>query len=211
LRIRTQSEEIRIQLTKLNSEPTIDTVSDYEREWRAFDNNEVSHSTAHYLLAIAGFEKNGQSPRAADVARQLEISRAAVSLQLRALRENGLVDLDENHRLHLTRLGADLVARIASKREVLKVFLREVLGVSNSTAERDACKIEHLISEETGASLVRFIRFLRSEDSDTADLLDRFAEATADCPHEAHCGLCDQVCLLRVADEEVPPGTARFG
>jgi len=198
-------------LTKLNSKPTIDTVSEYESDWRAFDDNEVTHSTAHYLLAVAGYEKNGQPPRAADIARQLDISRAAVSLQLRALRENGLVDVGEDNRLRLTRLGADLVARIASKREVLKVFLREILSVSDATAQRDACKIEHLISEETGASLIRFIRFLRSPDPATADVLNRFAEATADCPHEAHCGLCDQVCLLQLIDEDDPPETARVG
>ena len=179
-------------------------MGDYEREWRAFDNNEVSHSTAHYLLAVASFEKNGQPPRAADVARQLNVSRAAVSLQLRALREHGLVEVGEDHRLRLTRLGADLVARIASKREVLKVFLREILGVSDVTAERDACKIEHLISEETGAALVRFIQFLRSEDVVSNDFVTRFKEATAHCPPGAHCGLCNEVCLLRLVNEQDP-------
>ncbi|MFV2072518.1 MAG: metal-dependent transcriptional regulator [Thermoanaerobaculales bacterium] len=176
-------------------------MSDYEREWRAFENNEVTHSTAHYLLAVAGFEKNSQAPRAADVARQLDVSRAAVSLQLRALREHGLVEVSENNRLSLTPLGAELVARIASKREVMKVFLHEVLGVSDVTAERDACKIEHLISEETGAGLVRFIHFLRSEDKIANDFLQRFEEATAHCPPGAHCGLCNEVCLLNLADQ----------
>jgi len=191
-------------LTKLNTRPTIDTVGNYESEWRAFENNEVTHSTAHYLLAVAGFEKNGQPPRAADVARQLNVSRAAVSLQLRALREHGLVEVGENSRLSLTRLGAGLVARIASKREVMRVFLREILGVRKVTAERDACKIEHLISEETGAALVRFIQFLRSEDKVANNFLHRFDEATAHCPPGAHCGLCDEVCLLRLMDGGKP-------
>jgi len=147
-------------LTKLNTRPTIDTVGNYESEWRAFENNEVTHSTAHYLLAVAGFEKNGQPPRAADVARQLNVSRAAVSLQLRALREHGLVEVGENSRLSLTRLGAGLVARIASKREVMRV-------VANN-------------------------------------FLHRFDEATAHCPPGAHCGLCDEVCLLRLMDGGKP-------
>ena len=178
----------------------INAMSNYERVWRAFDNNEVSHSTAHYLLAVASYEKNGQSPRAADIARQLNVSRAAVSLQLRGLQERELVEVGENHRLRLTRLGADLVARIASKREALKVFLREILGVSGPTAEQDACKIEHLISEETGAALVRFIYFLRSEDADSNAFVARFKEATSNCPPGASCDLCDEVCLVRLVE-----------
>ena len=149
-------------------------MSDYERVWRAFDNNEVTHSTAHYLLAVASLAEGGSRPRAADVARQLGVSRAAVSMQLKTLREHDLVRVGKDNRLSLSRHGADLVARIASKREVFKAFLHEVLGVDPQVAERDACKIEHLVSEESGAALVRFIRFLHSEDDVSTDFVDRF-------------------------------------
>jgi len=154
-------------------------VGDYEKEWRAFERNEVTHSAAHYLLAVAAFAKSGRDPRSVDVARQLEVSRAAVSLQIRTLRENGLVDVGDDHRIRLTRSGADLVARIASKREVVRHFLSEVLGVDSETAERDACKIEHLISEDSGAALVRFINLLRDDEVALADIVRRVREASA--------------------------------
>jgi DtxR family Mn-dependent transcriptional regulator len=154
-------------------------MGDYEKEWRAFERNEVTHSAAHYLLAVAAIAKSGRDPRAVDVARQLEVSRAAVSLQIRTLRENGLVDVGDDHRIHLTRTGADLVARIASKREVVRLFLNEVLGVDPATAERDACKIEHLISEESGAALVRFISCLRDDEVALADIMRRVNAASA--------------------------------
>ncbi len=167
-----------------------------QKMWKAFEANEISHSVAHYLLAVADHTQSGTSPRAADIARTLEVSRAAVSLQLRTLKEHHLVEVSENHRIHLTPLGQDLVGRITSKRQVLRAFLCEILGVDEATAEADACKIEHLISEESGAALVRFMTFLRSEDTDARSLLEQFSSLSANCPPEATCDFCETECLL---------------
>ncbi len=57
--------------------PTLDLMDAYERVWRAFGENEISHSAAHYLLAIASLESSGPPPRAIDVA--LSQSRAGVA------------------------------------------------------------------------------------------------------------------------------------
>jgi Mn-dependent DtxR family transcriptional regulator len=93
-------------------------------------------------------------------------------------------------------VGADLVARVASKREILLVFLREVMGVREATAELDACKVEHLLSEESGAALVRLIRFARSEQPEAQAFLSAFRRTTAHCPPGARCELCTEACLL---------------
>jgi Mn-dependent DtxR family transcriptional regulator len=154
----------------------------YESVWREFEANEVTHSAAHYLLAIASLQRARERPRAADVARVLGVSRAAVSLQLKSLKEQQLVRIDRGHRLALTRQGNDLVARIASKREVLRVLFAEVLGVEPSAAEQDACKMEHLISEESVAALVRLLRFLRSNHPKAVECLRAFRDLTAGCP-----------------------------
>jgi DtxR family Mn-dependent transcriptional regulator len=164
--------------------------------WRAFEDNEITHSGAHYLLAIAELARLGRPPRAADIARRLSVTRAAASLQLRTLQERGLVELDDQQRLGLSPLGANLVARVASKHEVLLVFLRELLGVRAGTAELDACKVEHLLSEETGAALVRLIRFARSEQPEAQAFLAEFRRTTAHCPPGARCELCTEACLL---------------
>jgi Mn-dependent DtxR family transcriptional regulator len=152
--------------------------------WRAFADNEITHSGAHYLLAIASLIKTGERPR------------AAASLQLRTLQEHEMVTLDGEQRLALTALGADLVARVASKHEVLLVCLRELLGVRARTAELDACKVEHLLSEESGAALVRLIRFARSDEPVAQAFVAAFRRTTAHCPPGARCELCSEACLL---------------
>jgi DtxR family Mn-dependent transcriptional regulator len=130
----------------------------FEDFWREFESNEISHSGAHYLLALASFEKEGVHPRAADMARQLGVSRAAVSLQLKNLISQRMVHIKKDGHVALTRVGADLVSRIANKRETVAIFLHKILGVSRRNAELDSCKVEHLLSEETGAALLKFIR-----------------------------------------------------
>ncbi len=168
----------------------------YESLWREFAANEISHSGAHYLLAVASALKGGVQPRGADIARTLGVSRAAVSLQIRALAEQGLLRVDERHRIGLTRSGADLVARIAGKRDVFRTFLHDVLGVGARTAELDACKVEHLLSEETCAALVRLITFLRSDLPEARSCLRSFQEVVTDCRPGARCDLCEEECLL---------------
>jgi len=184
-------------------------MSEYEKVWRAFDNNEVTHSTAHYLLAVASLAERGDRPRAADVARRLGVSRAAVSMQLKTLREQDLVQVGKDNRLKLSHHGADLVARIVSKREVLKEFLHRVLGVDLQVAERDACKIEHLVSEESGSALVRFIRFLHSDNEVSTDFVKLFKHSVASCPPDTTCRLCREVCLLQISADEISPKISR--
>ncbi len=179
------------------------------KTWRAYEDNEVTHSGAHYLLAIAAAGKEGPPPHAADVARALGVSRAAASLQLRALTVRGLVRLDEGQGVHLTRTGADVVTRVRNKREVVRVFLSDILGVRPITAEADACKIEHLLSEETGAATVRLIRFLHSEHPAARACLTAFRATTAACPPGQLCELCVASCLLADARRQGLSGRRR--
>jgi len=173
-----------------------------EPVWRAFEANEVTHSGAHYLLAVAGLSRDRAAPRAADIARHLGVSRAAVSLQLRSLEGQRLTRSAADQRVHLTRAGADLVARIAGKREVVHAFLRDVLGVSEQRARMDACKVEHLLSEETGAALVHLIRFLKSDHAVVKSFLRTYRRTTHVCPEDERCEFCPGSCLLRALGRE---------
>jgi len=181
-----------------------------QRLWRAFEANEITHSGAHYLLAVDGLSRRGGQPRAADVARYLGVSRAAASLQLRSLQEHGLVAAEPGGLLCLTDSGSDLVGRIASKRKILQVFLAEVLAVPAEVAELDACKVEHLLSGESGAALLRLVRFLRSGHPTVAACLAEFHATLAACPHDGRCDLCADACLLGGTTAALPRASRRL-
>lgn len=190
-------------LTSTTAAATLESVDTSDRIWRAFGDNEVSHSAAHYLLAIATLHEAGGAPRAVDVARRLEVSRAAVSLQLRTLKTQGLIEVGDDHRIRLTATAVELVSRIASKRDVVLSFLTDVLGVARATAEADACKIEHLISEETAAALVKLRRFVDADET-AHRVVEAFRELTADCAPGARCEFCTRTCLIHSA-RHAPP------
>ena len=132
--------------------------------WKQFEANELTHSAAHHLLAIhAVGSKYGGWARVSDIARQLDVTRGSVSINLRALKKRGWVKTDEHHMVALSPAGTKIVQVILAKRVVVKAFLVNVLGVPEPQAEIDSCKVEHLLSDESGHRLVQFMRFFSSD------------------------------------------------
>lgn len=128
--------------------------------WKEFDQNVVSHSAAHHLMAIDELVSRLGYARVSDIARQLNITRGSVSISLQPLKKAGLIIQDENRHLRLSETGQALVAGIKSKHEIVQRLLAEVLGVSPEQAEIDACKLEHLLSSESARQMLAFLRFL---------------------------------------------------
>jgi DtxR family transcriptional regulator, Mn-dependent transcriptional regulator len=126
--------------------------------WKAFEENLLSHSAAHYLMTIHELAQSAGYARVTDIARQLNITRGACSISLRPLKRRGLVTEDANKYLRLSRQGRKLAELVARNDELLQAFFRDVLGVSPEQAEVDACKIEHLLSIETSLRLAAFIK-----------------------------------------------------
>jgi Mn-dependent DtxR family transcriptional regulator len=126
--------------------------------WKEFEANELTHSAAHHLLAIneLGGQYGGWA-RVSDIAKQLAITRGSVSINLRALKKRGYVVTDEHRMVKLSPKGLGIVQAVQSKKVAFKLFLTDVLGVSEQQADVDSCKVEHLISQETTDRLARFV------------------------------------------------------
>ncbi len=165
--------------------------------WKEFEANELTHSAAHHLLAIdhVGLAYGGWA-RVSDIARQLNITRGSVSINLRALKKRAWVETDAHHLVKLTPKGVKAVRSVIAKRVILKAFLSDVLGISHSQVEIDSCKIEHLISHSTGQRLAQFLRFLTSGDPVAKDLVGRFRRFHGECPKSRTCDLCKGQCLM---------------
>lgn len=187
-------------------------VANDSSHWRAFDDNEVSHSVAHYLMAIDSLRTSNGYARVTDVAGHLNISRGAASLALSQLKERGLVKEDPNRFLLLTEEGERLARSIEHNFVLLHRFFEDVLGVPAETAREDACKMEHLLSPESSEGLLRFLQALLSKDKLTKALIAEMNGDETICTQSGRCPLCEPVgeCLsLTPIDAPAPHETRK--
>ena len=109
---------------------------------------QIHESAEDYLEAILMLQERTGAVRSVDVANLLEFTKASVSVAMKKLRENGNVELDQEGFLLLTQTGREIAARVYDRHRVLTDFFVS-LGVSPEVAVRDACKVEHDLSQET--------------------------------------------------------------
>ena len=124
--------------------------------WKQFEENGITHSAAHHLLAILELRDKRGYARVTDVARHLNITTGSASTNLKSLKGKGLIVEDDNRFLTLSEKGDSLAKAVIMQKRVFERFLIEVLAVNPEQAEIDACKTEHLISAETTHKLQVF-------------------------------------------------------
>ena len=101
-----------------------------------------------YLKIILVLQKKLGMVRSVDIARHMNVSKPSVCHAVGILREGGFLTMDEEHYLHLTDIGREVAENIYERH----CFFTEQLiaaGVDPRTAEADACRIEHIISDES--------------------------------------------------------------
>jgi DtxR family Mn-dependent transcriptional regulator len=140
--------------------------------WKHFDQNPVTHSVAHHLVAIAELLEAYGYARVSDVARMLEITRGSASITLKSLKNRGLVTEDDRRFLGLSEEGERIAHSIRAKRRIMRALLTDLLGVADPQAEIDTCKIEHLLSDETAERTAQLLEFIGSGDPRVAPFLE---------------------------------------
>ena len=105
-----------------------------------------------YLEAILVLHKKMGMVRSVDVARHMEVTKPSVCVAVNTLKDGGFLIMDENHFLHLTDIGRE-VAEKSCERHCFFTGQLIATGVDPKTAEADACRIEHIISDESFSRL----------------------------------------------------------
>ena len=108
----------------------------------------MQESPEDYLETIYMLSLHSSEVRSIDVARHLGYSKPSVSVAMKRLRENGYVNMDDNNLLTLPESGLAIARSIYERHQVISGYLMSI-GVSEETALKDACRIEHVLSEET--------------------------------------------------------------
>ena len=101
-----------------------------------------------YLEAILVLQNQKGMVRSVDVARHMDVSKPSVCHAVATLKNGGFLTMDDDFFLHLTDVGREVAEQIYEKH---RFFTERLIaaGVDPKTAEADACRIEHVISEES--------------------------------------------------------------
>lgn len=114
-----------------------------------------NESGEDYLEAILQLTAAERDVHSVDVARKLNVSKPAVTKAMKILRAKGYIEMENNH-ITLTPTGLEYARQVYEKHKNITAFLT-ALGVNEEAAEADACRFEHLISDDTYRAMLRFI------------------------------------------------------
>ena len=127
----------------------------------------VSASQEDYLEVIYDLSNGSESIRSIDIANRLGVSRASVNKRLSLLKEAGFVEHEPYGLVHLTESGCAVAKNVRERHNTLYKFLTDILEVPESTADQEACEMEHAISQETADKLYAYLSKLNKAPSPT--------------------------------------------
>jgi DtxR family transcriptional regulator, Mn-dependent transcriptional regulator len=109
----------------------------------------LTPSSEDYLETILELCEKNDAVRSVDIAGHLHVSKASVTKAMGILRDAGLVEQAHYGLIRLTAQGRRQADEILLRHGMLKRFLIEILAIDDSIAEQDACRMEHVISDQT--------------------------------------------------------------
>lgn len=116
----------------------------------------IHESGENYLETVLLLGRDGKDVHSVDVARKMGVSKPTVTKAMKILVQGGYVTMEGVH-LHLTEKGEDYARAVYEKHTVITEFW-EIMGVPHEIAERDACRMEHIVSEEVFAVMKKKVR-----------------------------------------------------
>lgn len=117
---------------------------------------QLQESGEMYLETILILSQEKKYVRSIDVCEYMGYSKPSISRAVSILRNNGYLDMDDKGYLTLTEQGRAVAEKIYERHRVLTKVLQAV-GVDSAAAAEDACRIEHVISDESFAAIKKFI------------------------------------------------------
>lgn len=108
----------------------------------------IQQSAENYLETILMITNRSGSCRSIDIANELGYSKPSVSIAMKNLRENGYIEVMGDGKIVLLEPGKKIAEKLFERHTILTKAL-VALGVDKDIAAEDACKIEHIISQET--------------------------------------------------------------
>ena len=105
-------------------------------------------SSEDYLETILILREKNGNVRSIDIVNKMNFSKPSISIAMKKLKSEGMVEMDLNGYITLTPKGEEVARRIYSRHKLLEKCLIAI-GVEPGTAEEEACRIEHVIDDDT--------------------------------------------------------------
>ncbi len=124
--------------------------------------NYLTKSTEDYLETILILSLDKKVVRIKDLAQHLNVKKPSVVSAVKYLKRKNLVRQEHYGHVELTEEGEAVAKKIYKRHKALYKFFHNFLGISPSTAEKDACRIEHFLAPETMERILKFIEFIEN-------------------------------------------------
>lgn len=108
----------------------------------------IQESAENYLETILVLQQKHNTVRSIDIVNEMQFSKPSVSIAMKNLREAGYINMDEDGHITLLPPGEEIARKIYERHVLVSNWLTK-LGVPRDIATEDACRMEHVISEET--------------------------------------------------------------
>lgn len=118
---------------------------------------ELKESGEMYLETILVLSQELEHVRSLDIARHLHYSKPSISRAMGILRNARYISIDESGYITLTVAGREIADKIYERHVVISKYLEDI-GVDPETAGKDACRIEHVISDESFSALKKNLK-----------------------------------------------------
>lgn len=117
-----------------------------------------SESMEMYLETVYLLENSHGHAHGVDIAKCLGVSKPSVTKAIKHLKEEGFVDKQKYGTITLTEKGRKISKEIYGNHQLISVFLRDSLELSPKEAEKNACKMEHIISDNMLGAIKNYIK-----------------------------------------------------
>lgn len=134
----------------------------------------LSRSQEDYLEEIRNQVIERGFAKVTDISKALNVKKASVTGALNALSARRLINYEPYSKITLTEEGEIFAKEIMLKHENLRDFFENILGLSKTEASENACRMEHIVSEEFFANFVKFSRFIRDYGAKNPEFLNEY-------------------------------------
>ncbi len=120
------------------------------------EQNKISASLEDYIESIHQISQEKQVVKAIDLSKRLEVKRSSVAEAIKNLQKRELVTY-ENNEILLTEKGLEIAKEVITRHTTLYNFFAKILNVDSEEAQLNACRVEHVITENAFKNLSKFV------------------------------------------------------